>query len=151
MTGSPEVLKTLTAALVTAGEAFDALHNQEHLWEHEGFGSLEDWFDEANRDVWCIHHKLLKRVYKLGGWPEGVTDDPEEAFRNALKAFADLHDACKAVQDAADEADDSVTDDKLVKLLAKIESWIVAAEEQLKKIARLKPDAPATPFMAEQF
>src|SRR5208282_1458492 len=140
----------LAAALVKTKDAFDALHNQEHSWECDGFGKLEKWWDEANRDVWKIHHRLLKRLYKLGGKPEGVTADPVEAFSAALRIFQGLHVTCQQLYEAAESDDDYVTSLKLAEIQTEIEDWLVSAEKHLNQLATLKPDAPTSPFMAEQ-
>lgn len=145
MTGSPEVITGLLAALAASKEAFDSLHNQEHKWEVDGYGKLEGWFDDANRTVWGLHHRLLKRLFKLGGAPEGVTSDPKEAFTKALIAFQGLHDVCQAIYAAAEADNDYVTTDKLAEVQACIESCMVKCEKKLRQIETL-----GTEFLAEQ-
>ena len=151
MTGSPEVIAGLLRALYAANAAFEPLHNQEHLWETDGYPELEKWFDKANRAVWRdVHHRLLKRLYKLGGMPPGVTRDPVEAFSKALTLWQDIHKACQDIYAVAEADGDYVTTDKLAEIQAVIEGWIVSAERKLRQLKTLDPKAPTTPFMTEQ-
>jgi hypothetical protein len=150
MIGSDALISGIIAALLKSKDAFDTLHNQEHAWECDGFKDLEKWWDEANRDVWRIHHRLLKRLYKLGGKPAGVTADPVEAFTAALSLFQGLHEACQGLYAAAESDKDYVTSLKLAEIQTEIESWIVSAEKHLNQISKLDPEAKTTPFMQEQ-
>jgi len=150
MTGNPDVISGILASLAGFNVAFEKLHNQEHLWESEGFGKLETWWDEANRDLWKLHHKLLVRLYKLGGKPEGVTTDPVAAFTTALTLFQGLHEQCQTIYAAAEADNDYVTTLKLSKIQAELEAWIVSTEKKLKQLKMLDPVAKPTPFMTEQ-
>ena len=126
-------------------EAYEPIHSQEHLWEVLEYPGLEKWFDKLNRDLWCLHHRILKRVFKLGGRPDGVTDDESAAFNKALSLLQGIHAACQEVYDVAEEADDYVTEGKLEDIQGDVEAWIVSARAKLAQIERLKEG-----FMEEQ-
>lgn len=150
MEGDPKVIAGLVKAREAILEAFCWLHDQEHKWEVEGFDKLEDWFDDANRDLWDLHHKLLKRIYALGGTPEGVVDDAQESLVKAATLLEAAHKACQEVYEAVDEADDYVTEEKLASVQKVIEGWLVSADKRIKQIRRLKPSDPQTPWLSEQ-
>jgi len=127
-------------------QAFEQLHSQEHFWEKAEYPKLEKVWDEANRDAWKLHHVILKRLFKLGATPDGVTEDETEAFRKALALWQNIHAACQTVYDAADEADDYVTIAKLQDVQTEVESWIVYLQARLDQITKLSPSE----FMSEQ-
>lgn len=137
MTGNPKVIAGLTSVLLLLEKTFEQLHNQEHLWEHLEYPGLEEWFDEANRDVWKLHHKVIKRIFALGGEAIGVTDNEADAFTKALQSFQALHEQCQAIYDAAEADDDYVTTKMLMKVQKTLEGWINAAEAKLGQISRL--------------
>ena len=126
----------------------EQLHDQEHLWEAEKYGKLEDWWDEANRDMWDLHHKFLKRIYKLGGQPPDVTDNELDAYKRALNGFKALHSECQRLYElteAEDYDEDYVTQKMLMKVQKELESWIAETEARIKQVKRL-----GDTFMGEQ-
>lgn len=146
MTGNPKVIEGLLTVMGMMERTYESLHNQEHCWENLEYPGLEEWFDEANRDLWKLHHKVIKRIFALGGQPEGVTEDETEAFSKALQAFQALHEQCQAIYEAAEADDDYVTIKALQKIQKCLEGWINAAEAKLGQVGRLGSEN----FMTEQ-
>lgn len=150
MQGSDKVIAGLIDLMGSLNTCFDSLHDQEHRWEQLGYGDLEKWWDKANRSIWKLHHKALKRVFALGG-DVGTTDDPVRAFTLALTALNALHAQCQDLYALAEADGDYVTGDKvLTTIQAELESMINSTERKLGQLATLKPANPITPFMTEQ-
>src|SRR5208337_5227564 len=88
MTDSPEIIAGLLKLKDLTNEVHDRLHDQEHLWEACEYPKLEHKWDKANRDIWDdIHHKFLRRIFALGGRPNGVKEDPATASPRASQGF----------------------------------------------------------------
>lgn len=150
MEGDPNVIAGLQKAREAILAAFAWMHDQEHKWELEGFDKLEDWFDDVNRELWCLNHKLLKRIYALGGTPDGVLDDAQESVVKAAGLLEAAHKACQEAYAAVDKADDYVTEDKLAGIQKCLEHCMVRADKRIAQIRRLKPSEPQTPWLSEQ-
>lgn len=150
MEGDPKVIEGLQKAREAILTAFAWLHDQEHYWEIEGFDKLEDFFDDVNRELWCLNHKLLKRIYALGGKPEGVVEGAQESIVKAAGLLEAAHKACQEVYEAVETAGDYVTEDKLEGVQKCLEHCMVKADKRVKQINRLKPADPQTPWLSEQ-
>lgn len=147
MTGSLEITAGLIALTRLTSKVHDQLHDQEHFWESLEYGKLEDVWDEANRAVWDkIHHKLLRRAYALGGRPEGVSDNAEDAYRNAIEGLNEVHRECQKLYDFVEADDDYVTERILMKAQKQVEDWITYFEAKLAQVRKLE----STAFMSEQ-
>lgn len=147
MNGSPKVIESLARITEMTARLTDKVHDQEHYWEHLEYPKLESVFDEMNRKLWDkIHHRLLKRLFDLGGTPEDVTDDPAKAYRAALQGFSAVHEECQKLYDLVDEDDDYVTIKMLSKVQACVESWINYLEAKIAQVERIG----TSEFLGEQ-
>lgn len=135
---APETAEALLALKDLLAEFHEALHDQEHCWEDAEYPKLERWWDEANRDIWCLHHKVLKRAFDCGGRPQTCTDDEEKAYAAALAGFQRAHRQCQVVYEASEKENDYVTSMIAAKVQKKLESWIADTVAKLKQVRRLK-------------
>jgi bacterioferritin (cytochrome b1) len=155
MQGSPEVIEALNGAYRLAITIEQQAHMQEHVLEAQGWKRLSDWFDaiEENGHEKLIH-PLMKRINALGGSvdyqyafePETYGfEDIESALASMARRLGQLHRAYIAVCDAADPADDYVTE----KMAWEHQAWI--EKKQLKfdrRLAKLR-SLGREPFLAE--
>lgn len=147
MASSDDVIQLLLKLKDLTNDIHDRLHDQEHFWESLEYEKLEDVWDEANREVWDkLHHKFLRRIYELGGQPDGVTPDITTAYVNAMSGFQQIHDLCGKLCDAAHQSEDYVTKLLVMKSMKFVESWMAYIQA---KQAQVK-DLGAENFMTEQ-
>ena len=152
MQGSPQVID----ALNRAAECVHALHEQAHLQEHKFELQRWDfakWFDKIETQTHeCLFHYLLNRIGILGGtpsvayaWAPVASLDIGSALADHLASMERVHEAYGLACDAAEDADDYVTEKMIWCHLERLEKWQTKFEARLAKYQRLGPVA----FMAE--
>lgn len=147
MNGSSALINVLLQLKVLSADVHDRLHDQEHCWEAAEYHKLEHKWDKANREVWDdLHHRFLRRIYDLGGSPDGVTTDVTVAYRNAISNFQKLRALCQQAYAVAETANDQVTMHMLMKVEAKAEKWLTYFEAKQGQVSEID----LSDFMSEQ-
>jgi len=148
MKNSEQVIAGLMKLKDLTNEVHDRLHDQEHLWEACEYPKLEHKWDKANRDIWDgVHHKFLRRIFALGGRPNGVTEDPATAYTRAIQGFEAIHQECAKLYKVAEtEPSDYVTVKLLMSVQKDVEKWLAYLKAKRAQVLAFKPEG----FLPEQ-
>lgn len=149
MNGSPEVLDSLNNVYHHLISCEAQAHLQEHCLESDGWDSSKYWdCIETNVHTKCTH-KVLDRMFALGGSPtfepgyevKYFRDDFSSAIAETILSLERCQLALQEAVSAAEEDGDCVTECMLYKCLKWVEKQICKFEGLAKRFGALGPMA----------
>lgn len=140
--GNPEVLAAMLAQYPRLLSVQEQAHQQEHWYENSAYKCISNWFDcieDRGHEKWI--HPLMKRVNALGAklnaefaFAPEVFDIQEldRACESMLRHLDELHAGFIAICEAAEPANDYVTQD----MIWDMQRWL--EKQQRKFTTRLE-------------
>lgn len=158
MRGNPKVIEALNAVYQAMLSTEIQAHVQEHLYESEGYKKVSNWFDVIEtKGHQKLTHYLIKRINALGGQAESIWDfqpaagkpieQLDQALAAILEALERVHAAYGAACEAAEAADDYVTQKMIWEHLEWLECQIGKFSDRAAQIAEMGLDE----YLSEMF
>lgn len=150
--GDPAVIARLKELYAIIMPTLEQAHRQEHQYESDGYRRVGDWFDKVEGEKKgqghaVMLHPLMCRINALGDQadsPYAFPADParpieqlDAAVRAMLGRLMQVYDAYRAACEAADDADDYVTESMLHEHLCWLERVIGKFRDREAQIAEL--------------
>ena len=149
MDGSLEVLEALNNVYHCLTSLESQAHLQEHALEADGWGSSKYWdYVETKVHTKCTH-KILDRMFALGGNPtfesgyevKYFRDDFSSAIATTIESLSICQDSIQLAIAAAEQDGDCVTECILYKCMKFVEKQICVFEGLAKRFGALGPMA----------